>query len=385
VRAKLSGRRGDRAAAIRDWTAAFAASQQGDALDDDAALRLRGELAVMRLSQGAYRDSLQLLLPVAGSYWGDVIYVAERVLTVDELKAIVDSLPPPRERAADQQDAVSSRQFEPTLALRELLAQRLVRVGRLGEAVPYFPPARPGEKRQERDGNQANQDEARDYLAAVEATRAPWFELPWDKVARAEALFRVARLTRDQGMGLMGTEGPPDEAVLAGMYAYGYGQASPSDSKPPSTLLGPDEASRFAASAPQPDKRFHYRGIAADRASAAADLLPERSQAYAATLCWAARYAIASDDQPKADAIYRRYVATGAHQAWATRFGRICPDPDFEAARTFWWRRIESWLAKTAGSAWRHIGLVLAVVVAGALLAVVVWRRRNALHERSES
>jgi hypothetical protein len=326
---------------------------------------LRGELAVMRLSQGEYRDSLQLLLPVAGSYWGDAVYVAERVLTVDELKTIVDSLPPQRDQPA----------------LRELLAHRLVRVGRLSEAVAYFPPARPGDPG--RHGNEANQDGARDYLAAVEATRAPWFEWPWKKVARAEALFRVAKLTRDQGMGLMGTEGPPDEAAVDGMYRYGYGQASPTGyRRTPSALLGPDEASRFAASAPQPDIRFHYRALAADRASAAADLLPERSQAYAATLCWAARYAIASDDQPKADAIYRRYVANGAHQAWASRFGRVCPDPDFEAARTFWWRRLQSWLAKTADSIWRHIGLVSAVVAVGALLVIGVWRRRATLRER---
>ena len=108
-------------------------------------------------------------------------------------------------------------------------------------------------------------------------------------------------MTRVQGMGLMGTEGPPDETVMFGAFADGIGQASPSGvDTPPSPLLGPDEASRFAASAPKPDSRFHYRAIAADRALAAADLLPQRSQAYAATLCWAARYAKASGDQDKA-------------------------------------------------------------------------------------
>src|SRR5258708_6302563 len=103
-----------------------------------------------------------------------------------------------------------------------------------------------------------------------------------------------------------------------------------------SQLLGREGRSRFAASAPKPDTRFHYRGIAADRAAAAADLLPRRSQAYAATLCWAARYAIDNSDQAKADTIYRRYVANGAYQAWARNFGRTCPPPDSEGARTFW-------------------------------------------------
>ena len=98
VRAKLALRRGDRADAVKDWMAALtAAGQDGPAasLDQDAKTRLRGEVAVMRLSEGEYRDSLQLLFPVAETYWGDVIYIAERVLTVDELKAFVDGLPPP--------------------------------------------------------------------------------------------------------------------------------------------------------------------------------------------------------------------------------------------------------------------------------------------------
>ena len=67
-------------------------------------MRRRGELAVMRLSQGEYRNSLQLLFPVAGTYWGDIIYIAERVLTVDELKTFVDGLPPPPATPQNQDD-----------------------------------------------------------------------------------------------------------------------------------------------------------------------------------------------------------------------------------------------------------------------------------------
>ena len=92
-------RRGDRAAAARDWTAALKGTQQAGTattLDGKAKARLRGEVAVMRLSQGEYSDLLRLLFSVASIYWGDVIYIAERVLTVDELKAFVDGLPAPR-------------------------------------------------------------------------------------------------------------------------------------------------------------------------------------------------------------------------------------------------------------------------------------------------
>ena len=383
VRAKLELRSGNRAAAVRDWTAAFTGTEQAGAatLDGESKTRLRGELAVMRLGQGEYRDSLQLLFPVAGTYWGDVVYIAERVLTIDELKGFVDGLPPARETTPNQDESFWSSSFEPVSNLRALLARRLVREGRLREALAYFPPPVPGAAPEERDGNRANTDEARDYLAAVEAARPGWpFDWPWQRVSRAKALFDVAGMTRDQGMGLMGTEGPPDETALSGSFAYGIGQSSPAgDAKSPSVLLGPDEASRFVASAPRPDTRFHYRGIAADRALAAADLLPQRSQAYAAALCWAARYATDSGDQSKTDAIYRRYVSTGAYQPWGRDFGKTCPAPDFEGAKTFWLRRLAAWGTQTAGALWRQLPLVIAAAM---LLAAALWGGRTLLRRR---
>ncbi|CAN5909105.1 hypothetical protein BH11PSE3_BH11PSE3_07020 [soil metagenome] len=381
VRAKLALRRGDRAAAVRDWTAAFGAAEQGDAagLDPASRTRLRGELAVMRLSQGEYRDSLQLLFPVAGTYWGDVIYIAERVLTADELKAFVDGLPADRAATANvTDDGFWSGSFSPVTQLRELLARRLVREGRLDEALAYFPPALPGSPPEQRDGDRATVDDARAHRAALEASRPGRpFDWPWNRSARAEALFTAATMTRQQGMGLMGTEGPPDETVMAGAFSGGIGQESPQGTaRLPSVLLGPDETQRFVASAPQPDVRFHYRGIAADRAEAAAELLPRRSQSYAAALCGVARYAIDSNDQPKADAIYRRYVATGAYQSWARDFGQACPAPDFEGARTFWRRRFTDAATQIAGSVRRHIVWLFAAAL---LLAAAAWGTRRLL------
>jgi hypothetical protein len=383
VRAKLALRRGDRDAAVRDWTAAFTASEQAGpaSLDDGSKTRLRGELAVMRLSQGEYRDSLQLLFPVAGTYWGDIIYIAERVLTLDELKAFVDGLPPQPATPQNQDNDGWRSSESPVAGLRNLLGRQLVRAGRTAEALAYFPakktdPSTPDEP----DGNRANAEDVRGYIAAIDAARAPSFEWPWQKIARGEALFRLATMTRVQGMGLAGTSGPPDMWEVYGSFAYGYGQASPNGwAKTPSTLLGPDEASRFAASAPTPNARFHYRAIAADKAVAAAELLPQRSQAYAATLCWAARYAIDSGDDDRATAIYKRYVATGAYQAWAKNFGRECVEPDFEAAKTFWQRRVMTWVKQMAGSAWRHSGLLAALAIA---FVVVVFVGRRVLRAR---
>ncbi|HET6223235.1 MAG TPA: hypothetical protein VFE11_13770, partial [Dongiaceae bacterium] len=386
VRAKLALRGGDRAAAVRDWTAAFTAIETTGSettLDAESKTRLRGELAVMRLSQGEYRDSLQLLFPVAGTYWGDIIYIAERVLTLDELKAFVDALPPAPATTQDQDNRAWGSSSSPVTGLRSLLGRRLVRAGRTSEALAYFPTKLPGGATGEPDGNRATVEDVRDYVGAIAAARPPSFEWPWQKASRAEAAFRLATMTRVQGMGLMGTSGPPDLWEVYGSFAYGFGQASPDGrAKSPSTLLGPDEAHRFAASAPRPDARFHYRGIAVDQAVAAADLLPQRSQAYAATLCWAARYAIDSGDEEKATAIYKRYVATGAYQAWAKNFGRECVDPDFESAKTFWQRRVTTWVKQMAGSAWRHGGLLAALAIA--CVAIVVLGRRVLRGRRPE-
>jgi len=380
IRAKLALRRDDRAAAIKDWLAALDALEQSgaqQAIDSESQTRLRGETGVMKLSQGEYRESLGLLFPVATTFWGDVIYVAERVLTVDELKAFVDALPPAQPVTPPSDDSEWWYRVQPTRELRELLARRLLRVGRIPESVPYFE-ASSSLKRGRSDG--ATQDEVRSYLAAVEATRpgSP-FDWPWHWVDRAEALFKLSVMTRQRGLQLMGTEGPPDEVALGGSFPSGIGQSSPNGYRDtPSKLLGPDEVRRFAASAPQPDTRYHYRGVAADQALAAADYLPQRSQAYAATLCWAARHAFASADPAKAEAIYRRYVGTGAYQPWARNFGRECAEPDFAAARTFWQRRFEAWASHYAGSVQRHAVLVASAAVAAAVVLAVLFRlRRN--------
>ena len=375
VRAKLALRRGDRAAAARDWTAALSGAEGAAArLDAPATSRMRGELAVVRLSQGEYRDSLRLLYPVAGTYWGDVAYIAERVLTVDELKSFVDSLPAAPAKAPPADDERSSMMVaSPLESLRALLARRLMREGRVSEALTYFASAPRRTTSDQTEQERPVAEDARDYLAATEAARpAAW---PWQNVTRAEAVFKVAMLARKRGMELMGTEGPPDQASLDGMYESGIGQTSPLGGVPESVyedvtlraemraraeknraLLGPDEAARFAASAPKPDVRFHYRVVATDQALAAADLLPQRSQAYAATLCWATRFAFDSRDDARAAQIYRRYVATGPYQAWAAkRFGRVCPQPDFAAARYFWPKRIVAWPGEATSAAWRRI------------------------------
>ena len=368
VRAKLGLRRGDRAAAITDLTAAMKATTAQ--FDQPARVRLQGELAVAKLSGGKFSESMQFLFPLATTYWGDVAYVAERVLTVDELKIFVDGLPPDGKPVTDAQDSwLFGADQNPTVKLRELLGRRLMRDGRLAEAKPYFSaPIKdaPDERAM-----------AADYRAAVEAAQPTW---RWRTVSRAEALFKVARLTRTQGMELMGTEGPPDFAALDGNFDFGVGQSGPWGQQKKTDdgwrkFVDPAEIERAAASGPKPDVRFHYRAVAADRALEAAALLPHASQAYGATLCWGARYAKDVGDVKRAWSIYKLYVATGPYQPWAKTFGSKCPDPDFDGARHYW----PKWIVREAQ---RHPALAAVAALAIALLiagSVVAIRRRRSV------
>ncbi|MFT8775476.1 MAG: hypothetical protein ABF893_02285, partial [Gluconacetobacter liquefaciens] len=95
----------------------------------------------------------------------------------------------------------------------------------------------------------------------------------------------------------------------------------------PGPLVTEGERTRFAASEAAPYRRFHYRAIAVDQAENAADLLPPRSQAFAAVLCQAAGWGTGAD----AD-LYHRYVRQGAAVSFAKDFGRHCAAPDFQSA-----------------------------------------------------
>jgi hypothetical protein len=227
--------------------------------------RSDGERGAAELAQKDYVGALSALLD--GGYWTDAAYIAERVLTLDELREHLDAgwpaalaahrpheyddgweliygglVPPSRERAAYK--------------LRYLLGRRLVREERYKEAEPYLPtslglPVRTLAR---------SIDEGRDAQRPAEE--------------RARALFRAACITRYQGLELLGTELEPDWFLYEGSYENDpFAEARRAAS---SKSLGPtpDERQRVRRSQAVPPKRFHYRYRGADLARAAADLLP---------------------------------------------------------------------------------------------------------------
>jgi hypothetical protein len=374
VRGKLALRDGDTATARRYLELVEAAHPERCGLDDadppDPLARVRGELGLVALRDGRLADAVRWLR--AGNHLQEAAYVAERVMTPDDLSHLVPApaaIPyqtctwvddPAQQRACWDRD------------LPTLYARRMMRLGRYDEALRYFDPTL--------------RTWAEQYVMQMTGTD------DLDAAGRAERLIAASHVVREHGMELFGTDGAPDWAMFEGDYerehACGPGETPKRDDNgeplwgecvPPTPAdlryYGPDETARVASSAPPVDRRFHYRFVASRLAEQAADLLPERSQAYAESLCWAARY-VEYSDQARFHTLYDRYVRTGAY-GFGPAFGQDCEAPDFERARTFWDdhappSRWQIWRGRIERRPWLWLG-PLAVL---ALLGSIVARRR---------
>ncbi|WP_415772387.1 hypothetical protein [Pseudomonas sp. LB3P38] len=315
LRAKLALRDGDKNAAAAAYAKAAQAFPQNESWGErrtpdwdfetlQPKCRVEGESAILALQRGDYLQAFDQLYRSKDIYWFDAATVAERVLTVDELKQYVDTqvpAPPP----LTQQDRDNYVQLPVAAKLRNLLGRRLLREERYDEAPAYF--------------------DSTDLQA-----KAKWYgqlrhdaESKWWPTKRAFAYYHAATLARFDGMELLGYELSPDYATFGGNYSL----------EAPELKVGPlmaeGEVQRQQASVAQPDERFHYRFVATALASKAADHLPQSSQAFAAVLCSAAGWNSSLEEE---SAFYQRYVKEGPYVDWAVNFGRQCPYPDFPNA-----------------------------------------------------
>ena len=360
VQAKLALQAGDNAAGGRLLAQALHVSAQaGDAgsLEPSSADLLHGEAATWALGRGDFIQAMAVLWPAAQAYWGDAAYLAERVLTTDELKAFVDA------NAAKPEPPADSGRIVPVNQVRSLLARRLMRDGRYDEAPAYFDHI-----------DKSAPDTAADAIAFARASRQS--RNAFCALDRARTGWAVALLLRRQGMELTGMETTPDGEEWDGRYSFGYGPGLDELERQPAGLSVPDELVRYQASRAEPDLRFHYRYLAADQAVQAAAELPPRSQAYAAILCQASHWMLSSHADEKAAAIYRRYVSTGAVVPFATHFGHGCPEPDFAAVSA---TRQKLASLQVRDVIHRHKQAIAAgtALLLAAVAASTVWARRR--------
>jgi len=282
------------------------------------------ELGVVRLARADFAGALVAF--VEAGYWTDAAYVAERVLTPDELARLVDrrwpapaSGPPTEEHLWDPDDAGAV-----AWRMRWLLGRRLLRLGRGRVAEPYFTPAmRP-----------ALDEYVRLQQAATRGTAGE----------RAVALWRLAQLVHTQGMELLGSEAEPDWSAFWGNFAP-YPTWRLRETAMPRRLAARDDSwsadVRFHAPLPKrsvlrvtaeerrrlarhhvdAERRFHYRWTALDLAWKAAQRMPDDADATADVLCVAGSWyaAFAPHD---ADRFYKALVRRCRRTALGREAGR---------------------------------------------------------------
>jgi hypothetical protein len=309
---------------LRSLTAAF---PQSEAWPDSANWynvyprdNVYAESGILNLGRKDYVTALDDLL--RSDYWPDAAYVAERVLTIDELETYI------KQHANDAElNAVVNtgggdacgKWLEGTSAmtsLRHLMARRLARQHEWARARPYYPDNPASYEYPEKLVTVF--DKFVNHLKAGEDAKR-------DARPRAEELYRAATLAHHAGMDLFGTEDDPDGQLAGGLYADMGATSSrlaDKDAEAPGAVdplwvlpsaltsllkASADEKARAAASRPTPNKRFHYRYYAADLMWQCAGLLPDNDPLTAQALWTGGRW-IAPRDPQAADRFYKALV-----------------------------------------------------------------------------
>ena len=215
------------------------------------------DLSFLYLSDQRYKEALKLSL--ASDDWQEASYIAEQVMTINELEHYI------KERELD-----SPKDDQNTPRLKYLLARRLAREGDLKDAGPYFPRLA-----------KANADQIMASLAIGKNTTLPASE-------RGSAIGDAARGIYYGGEPLFATENAPDWFSNEGREprAYFFRDRSQSRLAP----VSEDEEKRVRLHA----KRVPARQLCLDNAVSqvwlAVELLPDDSDTLAELLLEAGRW-----------------------------------------------------------------------------------------------
>ncbi|MBL9129032.1 MAG: hypothetical protein JNL97_15390, partial [Verrucomicrobiales bacterium] len=262
-----------------------------DPNDGEPARRMAlAEFGVLRLARGEFVQALDALL--RAGYWPDAAYVAERILTLDELRAYVDThWPAVAEVPSDDPDEARGTHTErgQRERIRYLLGRRLTRDNQGLTATAYYP-----------ESWKATHREFLARLAQGEDANRP----PLD---RARGFFAAAGIARTNGLEILGTEVAPDWAIWFGQHEYGPNPAERARPRDRQLRPAPEELRRYARHAADPDQRFHYRYQAAFLAWDAAQWMPNDDPETALMLytagCW-----LKNRDPKTADIFYKALV-----------------------------------------------------------------------------
>jgi hypothetical protein len=279
--------------------------------------RFSGIQGVLALRRDQFANSLRLFLQAG--HWADAAFVAERILTLDELTAFVRAeVPAPPEPAppAADQETTAGRTATSARDLRYLLARRLVRADRFDQAREFFP----GSVLEYYDR----------YVSDVRAG----FDASQSAADRAMRFWAAAQIVRAHGMEILGTEMEPDFAICDGDFEWPglaqtryanvtYDRYRPEHYErrpdaPNAAILDPTDAEMRRAFSHLPsEQRFHYRHRSIELAWLAAELLPNDDDRTALILYTAGRW-VAHTDAMQGDLFYKSLAVRCPH----TELGR---------------------------------------------------------------
>lgn len=252
------------------------------------------DLGTVRLDEGNYAGAMEAFLQVGSVY--DATYIADQVMTADELETFLKSHPGEFPAVVDNDDYVGSWQKFPTAALlRYILGRKLARQGQYERARPYYPEFLTTKV----EGTYEEPVPLRELFDRYADADRRGHNKKLSKRKRAEGLFDQATLARKWGMELLGSEHAPDWRLFDGVYT------GKRKTRVEAGAATPDEAARVAANAVEPFDRFHYRRIASALMWEAAELLPDDDEKTAQALWYGRRWSIPNGD---ADKFYQAMV-----------------------------------------------------------------------------
>jgi len=258
--------------------------------------KVLGELAALRLSQGEAAQALDVLLRTE-NHWVDAAYIAELVLSPDELMAYIERMSPDGKHAA---------------SVRSLCCRRLMRLERFDDAL------------------KTAMGEQRAWVQAFVDDLRFGRDGSHSAVERAAALWSAAQLLREHGMEMRGTEFAPDFAIWGGAYEWMDMRSIRLSNDGPLTKPTVEERLRLKQRTDVvPFRRFHYRYVAADMAWDAAALMPDESEETATVLCTAGSW-IKIADPDWADRFYQALI----RRCGRTKLGR-------QAVQLKWFPKLE--------------------------------------------
>lgn len=300
--------------------------------------RPQDDMGFAILQIGDYPTALHSFL-LAGN-WSDAAFVAERLLSIEELVSFVQA-------NADQ----------PVPSMRYILARRLARAGHWEQAIGWYP-----------DG--------------WHKTHAARYAESMAKVAKAEGhekadhLLKAAQILRDWGMELTGTELDPDWMIYWGDFDLGGEdwnvEAYP---KPGDTRYSPDLMARVKASATEPNKRFHYRYRAADLMWKCASLLPDNDVLTAQALYLGGKW-LSKRDPQAADKFYKALVRRNPNLLVAQQADKLRWFPEEFTDTVVYQPLPKPWYGSKRRAAVIVLAAMAVLVLAGGVLGLRIRRVR---------